>query len=77
MENKKRTWAKAITWQISGLIVMTAVNYLYLGSLQQGAGLSLLLATLGLFSYVIHERLWAHVRWGAPGIQSQPGGSSR
>jgi uncharacterized membrane protein len=64
MENKKRTWAKAVTWQVSGLIVMTVVNYFYLGSLQQGAGLSLLLAALGLVSYVIHERLWARIHWG-------------
>jgi uncharacterized membrane protein len=73
MENKKRTWAKAITWQVSGLIVMTVVNYLYLGSLQQGAGLSLLLASLGLVSYVIHERLWARVNWGLLANQRQPG----
>jgi uncharacterized membrane protein len=70
MENKKRTWAKAVTWQISGLVMMTAANYFYLGNLQQSAGLSLLLAALGLVSYVIHERLWARTRWG---IQPQAG----
>jgi uncharacterized membrane protein len=69
MENKKRTWAKAVTWQACGLIVMTVVNYLYLGSLQEGAGLSLLLTALGLISYVVHERLWARIRWG---MQRQP-----
>jgi uncharacterized membrane protein len=64
MENNKRTWAKALTWQTSGLIIMTGVNYLFLGSLQQSLGLSALLTGMGLITYVIHERLWARVRWG-------------
>lgn len=64
MELKKRTWAKAFTWQASGLLIMTAVNYVFLGSLQQSMGLSALLTAMGLVTYVIHERLWARVRWG-------------
>ncbi len=64
MENKKRTWTKALTWQATGLVFMTAMNYLYLGNLSQGMGLSLLLAIQGLLAYVVHERLWAKVRWG-------------
>ena len=64
MENKKRTWTKALTWQAIGLLMMSTVNYFYLGNLQQGIGLSLLLTALGLLTYVVHERLWARVRWG-------------
>lgn len=64
MELKKRTWAKALTWQTSGLLIMTTVNYFFLGSLQQSMGLSALLTSMGLFTYVIHERLWGRVRWG-------------
>ena len=67
MEQQKRTWAKACTWQILGLFVMTTVNYLFLGNLQQSMGLSLLLAILGLITYVIHERLWSRVIWGRSG----------
>ena len=72
MENNKRTWAKALTWQTTGLIIMTGVNYLFLGSLQQSMGLSVLLAGMGLITYVIHERLWARVRWGLRATQSFP-----
>ncbi len=64
MEIKRRTWTKALTWQAMGLLLMTLVNYLYLGSLQQGLGLSVLLAGLGLVTYVVHEWLWSRVRWG-------------
>jgi len=64
MEIKRRTWTKALTWQALGLLMMTFVNYLYLGSLQQGLGLSVLLAGLGLITYVAHEWLWSRVHWG-------------
>ncbi len=64
MENSKRTWAKALTWQTTGLIIMTGVNYVVLGSLQQSMGLSTLLSGMGMVTYVVHERLWARVRWG-------------
>lgn len=64
MENKKRTWIKALTWQAIGLLTMTTVNYLYLGNLSQGMGLSLLLTVQGLLTYVVHERVWGRVRWG-------------
>ena len=64
MENKKRAWIKALTWQGTGLVFMTAMNYLYLGNLSQGMGLSLLLTAQGLLAYVVHERIWAKVRWG-------------
>lgn len=71
MENNQRTWAKALTWQTSGLIIMTGVNYLFLGSLHQSMGLSALLTAMGLITYVIHERLWARVRWGIHASPSQ------
>jgi uncharacterized membrane protein len=73
MEAKKRTLTKALTWQAIGLLMMTTVNYLYLGNLNQGIGLSLLLTALGLLTYVVHERLWARVRWGTgAGAASAP-----
>ena len=64
MEYKKRTWTKALSWQAIGLLMMSVVNYFYLGDLHQGLGLSLLLTVQGLLTYVVHERLWARVRWG-------------
>lgn len=74
MENKKRTWIKALTWQAIGLLTMTTVNYLYLGNLSQGMGLSLLLTAQGLLTYVVHERVWARVRWGKVFRTSEPTG---
>ena len=64
MENNTRTLTKAFTWQLIGFVLMTIVNYFYLGNLKQGLGLSLLLTLMGLVTYYFHERLWAHIAWG-------------
>ena len=64
MEKSKRTLTKAITWQALGFAMMTVVNYFYMGSLYQGLGLSALLTGIGLVTYVLHERMWARVKWG-------------
>lgn len=71
MDLARRTWTKALTWQVVGIVVMTGVNYWYLGDLQQGATLSLLLTGLGLITYVIHERVWAKVHWGRRTMPAQ------
>ena len=36
METPSRTFAKAITWQISGFVAMTLIGYLVTGSVAQG-----------------------------------------
>ncbi|QIE57354.1 DUF2061 domain-containing protein [Pikeienuella piscinae] len=64
MDSTQRTLAKTCTWQISGLIVMTLVTYAVTGSLIEGGTVALIGTVLGAFSYAIHERLWAQVRWG-------------
>lgn len=69
MEKKTRVLTKAFTWQIIGLVMMTGINYLYLGSLQAGLGLSAVLTLIGLVSYYLHERMWARIAWGR---QSEP-----
>ena len=66
MENNTRTLTKALTWQVMGFVLMTIVNYFYMGSLKQGLGLSLLLTLMGLVTYYFHERLWARIAWGRP-----------
>lgn len=64
MEKNTRTLTKAFTWQLMGFVLMTIVNYFYMGSLRQGLGLSLLLTLMGLVTYYFHERLWARIGWG-------------
>lgn len=64
METKSRTWMKALTWQLLGLLVMTAINLWYLEDWSSSLGLSLILATSGIMMFYLHERLWARIEWG-------------
>lgn len=64
MESKRRTWAKAITWQILGLCVSMVVSFFFTGSWSAAGGLSLALAGTGLIMYALHERIWQHIHWG-------------
>ena len=64
MENNTRSLTKAITWQVIGFVMMTVVNYFYMGDFLQGLGLSALLTLIGLVSYYLHERFWASIGWG-------------
>ena len=64
MEQKKRTVVKALTWQIMGFFVMTALGYITTGSIQAAGGLALGAAAIGTVTFFFHERLWARVRWG-------------
>lgn len=67
METQRRTLAKAATWQLSGLAVMTAITFVVTGSWGQGGVVALTGAAVGSVTYVLHERAWARVRWGRRG----------
>ena len=64
MDSPKRTWTKAIFWQLLGLVSMGVVGYLFTGSLRIGGVMALVNAGIGLTVYVIYERLWARIGWG-------------
>ena len=64
MESNFRILAKAVSWQISGLIVMTGVGYAFTGSISQGGALAVATTVIGFACYVIHEKTWTRIRWG-------------
>ncbi len=64
METRRRTLAKAIGWQMLGLVVMLTVGAALTGSVALGGTLAVLNAGLGFLSYIAYERLWSRVRWG-------------
>ncbi|MEM6310816.1 MAG: DUF2061 domain-containing protein, partial [Pseudomonadota bacterium] len=63
METGMRTFLKAITWQVSGLVVMVALAYVATGNLSVAGGLALVSSATGFVTYFLHERLWQRVRW--------------
>lgn len=70
METNRRTVAKAVTYQLMGLVVMTVLGTLFTGSPGMGGALAVISAMVGVLGYVLHEKLWAAVCWGM-----QPPGS--
>ena len=64
MDSPKRTLAKTITWQVSGLVMMALLGFVVTGSFAVAGGLALASTVIGTISYVLHERLWARIKWG-------------
>ncbi|MBM1633114.1 DUF2061 domain-containing protein [Sulfitobacter mediterraneus] len=64
MQHPKRTIAKALTWQTSGLLMMVILGYLTTGSIRAAGGLALASFATGTVTYFIHERIWDRIRWG-------------
>lgn len=67
METPVRSIAKAMSWQLTGLVSMTAIAWLVTGNLAASGGLAVLAAVVGFLMFFVHERIWARVRWGVRG----------
>ena len=67
METARRSWVKAVLWNVLGLLTMSGVGLAMTGSIAVGGSLALINTALGFTLYVIYERLWARVRWGRHG----------
>lgn len=63
-ERKKRTVAKAITWQIIGFVVMMCIAFFYTGTTQMALSMTIITTLTSSVSYVIHERIWNRINWG-------------
>lgn len=64
METRARTLVKALLWQALGLVVMGLVGLALTGSVLIGGSIALVNTLIGLITYVLYERFWAHVAWG-------------
>ncbi|MGR3365160.1 MAG: DUF2061 domain-containing protein [Maritimibacter harenae] len=71
MDTTKRTLAKAISWQVMGLFVTTALGYVATGSVTAGGALAVSSAGLGLVTYTFHEKIWARIRWGYNAVRAE------
>lgn len=64
MESTIRTIAKAVSWQLLGLLTMTLIGYLFTGSVAAAGSLAIVTTVIGAVCYVIHERAWNRIAWG-------------
>ncbi|MAU51858.1 MAG: hypothetical protein CMN17_05655 [Roseovarius sp.] len=64
METRLRSIVKAVIWNMIGLSVMALVGLAVTGSLIAGGKMALINTAIGFGTYLVYERIWAHVRWG-------------
>ncbi len=64
IESRKRSLAKAITWRIIAMTLLTAVTWLFTSDAQVTASVVIVASTIHVITYYIHERLWERVKWG-------------
>jgi uncharacterized membrane protein len=64
MDRPLRTVVKAISWQALGLVSMTGITYAITGSVAEGGLIAVVGAITGMFSFILHERVWTRISWG-------------
>lgn len=64
METRLRSIVKAVIWNLIGFSVMTVVGLVITGSPIAGGLMAAINTAIGFATYLIYERLWAHILWG-------------
>ena len=64
MDTTKRLTLKAVTWQVSGFIVMMLISLIITGSVTASGGIAVAGSAAGFVSYFCHELIWSKVSWG-------------
>lgn len=67
MDTRKRTFLKAILWNLLGLAMMALVGFVMTGSMALGGGMAIANTLIGLTCYIIYERVWSRISWGRTG----------
>ncbi len=66
METTRRSWVKAVLWNVLGLLTMSGgVGLVMTGSAAVGGGaMAAVNTTIGFTLYIFYERIWARIGWG-------------
>lgn len=64
METTRRTLLKSISWQLMGIVSMTALSYPQMSSLLSAISLAVSASLTGFICFFFHEKAWNRIRWG-------------
>ena len=64
MESHQRSIAKAVTWRIIATLITSLVAYLLTREVVLAMGIGFLDASIKIFAYYGHERLWNRIDFG-------------
>ena len=56
--NKKKLFYKAIIWQITGLLWIPILSYVWFGSWLRSLSFSMLVVIISIFTYILYELAW-------------------
>ena len=64
MDSNKRTMAKALSWQLLGIVTTSLIGWYFTGSLSAAFSLASISMLSGTVFYFIHEKIWQQINWG-------------
>jgi len=59
-----RSFAKAVSWRITGSLDTFVLSFIITGSLKLAGSISLVELLTKILLFYFHERLWGMIRWG-------------
>lgn len=63
-DNHGRSFAKAITYRILGILWLSIISLLITGSIKETIAINGVYHILRIVDFFIHERLWGRISWG-------------
>jgi len=64
LDRRLRSWMKAITWRVLGILILGVIAWIYTGNWEQTSIITVTFNGIRLILYYFHERLWERIRWG-------------
>ncbi len=62
--HRKRSISKTVSWRLLGSIDTFIIAYIVTGEVKSGAFIVSAEMVTKMILYYLHERGWAHIRWG-------------
>ena len=63
-ETRKRSIAKAVSYRVICIIMLSIVTYLITGDLLQMTSIVIIFQSIQMIIYYLHERTWERIKWG-------------
>ena len=64
MDNRWRSFTKALVWNLLGFVTMSCVGFMVTGSFVVGGAMALVNTCVGFVMYIGYERFWEGIAWG-------------
>lgn len=69
VERPYRSLVKAISWRVTGTVDTVVISFLITGHLSWAVSIGAVELVTKITLYYLHERVWAHIRFGRTYVQ--------